>query len=376
MFIPVTDDGIVHQFSTDASTPGMTTSVYSSITLSLMSGVTTIEYNTSSMSPTSIWETTSTVSEYDNSSSAFTIVDDVLVQLYFWTNLIIAFAGYGLILHVIVSNDIYHKPHFYFMVIYIVGDMFQVFFSSIPAIVVTILKSPVPEWFCYTFGLLPFYGLLTGVFMLSLIAFERYSFVCKPFKYFNDFTLTKSALRVVFVFVYTACFTIGAQIYEPRHFQITTLSCIAEQSIAISATIWGFIILPSMIVTIFTTYKVFALRKKVGVAPAVVGDAPVTESDLPTIKQAVRLIAFTSGMYLISMIPAYIVITLIFRVTGLSWDDFDRGENVAAAQVLRWFSISLYSLVPCLNICVHLFTHNDLRKDVVDLVISKLACLN
>lgn len=342
----------------------------------MLSGMTTTEDNTFSISASPITISETTVSEYENLSSAFTFVDDVLVQLYFWPSMIITFIGYGLILYVIVKNDIYHTPHFCFMVVYIVDDMLQVLFSSIPAIVVTIVKSPVPEWFCYTFGMLPHYGVFNGVIMLSLIALERYSYLCRALTYYINVTLTTSVLRIVFACVYTAGYVIGMQIYQPREFHITALSCVAEQSIIVTATNGGLIVLPSMIVTLFTACKVFALRGRVGVAPAVVGDAPVLESDLPTIKQALRMILFTSGMLWIAMIPAYIVIGLVFSVTGLSWDDLDSGENVAAAQAIRWCIVSMYSLVPCLNIGIHLFTHKLLREDVVELVRSKLACLN
>ena len=154
---------------------------------------------------------------------------------------------------------------------------------------------------------------------------------------------------------------------------------------------WALYAFPSLTMTFFSMYKVFALRRQVNVAPAAVqgsytactsnaanklpaaasvavdksttpGSSAQSESAIGvSISKSIRMILFTSGLLWLMMLPVYTGQSIIL-MSGVTMYDMDSGERLLEARVMRTLFLLMYTVTPALNLIVHLYTHPELRS--------------
>ena len=290
-------------------------------------------------------------------------LDSVPVQVYLWVTLLTVSIGIGLIVYVIAKNECFHSPHFYFMVVYMLADWLQVVGTALPSLFILATNIDLPQWYCFTVGVLPIISVIFGAHIIGVISFERYVFMCKPYIYSRHFTRRNAFLLVACIGLIDSVYVLMLEIWYPRKFYSTILLCQNTQPPFVNVLHWLYIGMPSFIVTVVATYKILVLRKCVAVAPVAIDMNAMSEPSVPVISQTFRLIVFTSGLFFIIMIPAYVGVTLVFR-TGITLGDLESGANVSAARLTRCFFFFLYLVQPTLNIALHLYTHRELRTHV------------
>ena len=195
--------------------------------------------------------------------------DLVLMHLFLWVSMIATFAGSSLILYTIIKYEVFHIPHFMFMVAYIIGDLLQVVGKTIPSLVILIADVKVPRWFCSTIGQLPNVGLYTGVQMLGIIAAERYCFLCFPLRFRRLFTNKRSAILIGAIWLFCISYNIVSDVVGSRKFHYNILICRAERNQKLLTILqWLILVLPNVIITAFSMLKVFLESRRLRVAPA------------------------------------------------------------------------------------------------------------
>ena len=311
--------------------------------------------------------------------SSYSIVDIVLLQVCEWTCMLVVLAGFCLIAYITLTRQSFQAPNFYFMLSYMAGDLLQFLGTAVPACITILTDATIPAWHCATIGQLPLFGLFSGVHMTGFIALERWAYLCRPFLYSRIFTNTKTILMITAIWIFGLVYSIVVYALDPRVYYDSIFSCQTKLSPLVMLLHWTFIILPSLILTGFSACKVFSLRNRIGVTPAIstIQNPPANQqSNIPAIRQALRLIFLTSGLLWIVTIPAYTIMTFVHR-SGVTMKDVEEGRDFPAARLLRLSNAALYWWSPSFNIFLHLFIHKDLRLEVKNIIFSMiLRCKN
>ena len=295
---------------------------------------------------------------------SYSPVDDAMVLIYSCLDVLLLCVGCGAIIFSIMRNPDFHTPHFYLMLSYMVGDILQVCCTLIPASVMIVTNSHIPQWLCKTIGLLPHICLFQGVHSVGTISFERYMYLCKPLKYTNVFTQAKTCLIILGVWGLNTFFAVLIEVVNPREFNKVAFICLTELPALYTALHWSLIALPPFIITVFSTYKVFALRRSASVAPAEVSNQENRNNSPQAsgrIGKSLRMILFTSGLLWLMVIPSYAVISVILR-SGVTWGQMENGSRLFEGRLNRCMFLCMYTLVPGLNVIVHFYTHPELRR--------------
>ena len=168
------------------------------------------------------------------------------------------------IVTVIHRKSRFHTPHFLLIVFYSLTDIVFCANDSTNKLILLTHKMDSPMWFCQSASFLSSTALLASIHLLGLISFERWIFFCKPYHYLHRMSLLNITLITVGIYALAFLILGTMEINYPRNnIQTISLRCVSKDSnIWMNVLFFGFYLLPSGSMTVFSLVKLFQVAKK------------------------------------------------------------------------------------------------------------------
>ena len=119
------------------------------------------------------------------------------------------------IIFIIFRTECLHIPHFYVILGNCTSDI-AICFVAYPAYFIQYINGSIPLTYCRIDGLLAVWLMFGEFNHIGFIAFERYSFFCKPFHYNNNLSKTKIFLITIVIYIVPAIFAILSEFFIGR----------------------------------------------------------------------------------------------------------------------------------------------------------------
>lgn len=319
-------------------------------------------------------------------------VELVIITIYLLVCFLAALFGNGTILTVVFRNRALHMPHYYLLCSYIACDIATCLYAYPVMVVVMFQGTELPEWLCRSSGCLSTAAFFCSIYLLGLLAYERYHFFCRPMSYQRTFATFRLVCLVVGAWLIALSFSISTEILLGRKVYITVLGCQLESSRVMSQIQIAGFFGPSLFLVFFSTIRVGILLVKMRamIAPQILdqGNGNTSNPDqiyLPieglsnTYKikiskagAAFKLVILISGLFWGTYIPGFIVRLVIFS-SGITWEEIESRQNLTAMILLRSSHLIIVTIPQVLNPWLYLYTHPELKVAVKDIRMSSLS---
>jgi hypothetical protein len=243
---------------------------------------------------------------------------------------------------------------------------------SVPSFLLQFITGGMPLMACRIFamvGLTPFFGFF---YHISLIAFERYMYFCRPMKYSHFITTRRVVLAMCMIYITACSYMTITEILIGRDYHPGVLVC--NLSNPGFHGIFQIVVfqLPPAVVTIICSLKIWKLIKENSVPPHIVlghvnpNSSTINEATnnqaIPVrqAKKAIRMILLISGALWGTYIPGMIIRTIIFNL-GYTWEDIDTRSALVPALMVRLSTYVMSFVSSAVNPIIYVYTRKDLR---------------
>lgn len=289
--------------------------------------------------------------------------------------------GNAIFFTAVFKNRQLQTAHYFLLCSYAICDVGQVLTGCITCAMVLYHGTDTPQWACRLFSCMVLAPFFSSVYMVGLIAYERYHFFCRPMSYDRVFTPRTLLSMVAGVWAIVMGYLVFTEIFIGRtELVLTTFMCQVEKSeIAVKIPIICFLG-PSVCLVLFSTIRVAILRAKLsttvvvpqGVIPqsfsraAIVTTNHANESSSRLkwkVNKALKLIFLISGLFWGTYLPGFIFRVIILS-SNITFEEIDSRQNMTAMILLRSGTWLLCIVSPVLNPWVYMYTHSELRTTV------------
>lgn len=291
-----------------------------------------------------------------------------VITAYLLLCLVAVLLGNGIIIVSVFKTRALHTPHYLLLCSYAICDVATAVTGYPTFIVVLFYAVETPEWVC-RFSCLIAAAFFCTVYMLGILAYERYHFFCHPLSYPRLFTTAKLCCLVAGVWLITVCYFVSSEIIFGRELFIAVMSCQMKSSIMTQSQLIYFFG-PSLFSIIFSTVRVGMLwakmRTTVSPQPLGVTDQTSVEALSNTYKvkirkagTAIKLILLISGLFWGTYILSFIARVVVLR--NFTWDEIDTRQNMTAMILVRGSQLLAGTVSQIFNPGLYMYTHPQLR---------------
>ena len=283
-------------------------------------------------------------------------VERVLSLLCVGLSNVFTLAAQLLVVVTIIKSPMLHNAHFYLLGVYCCVDIALASLTG-PHLIMRFSDAEVSTSACQVMASVTSIIVLGLTGHTAVVAYERYTFFCRPYHYEHRFKISRVAGVLVMCYTIPAVIIVIQGMMSDRTFHASSLSCILSDTPTHSGIIFICIMLPSATVTVYCTIRVWRLIRTAAVAPAAVENQPIP---VPQAKKTLKMMLLLSGTFWGTTLPTSVVWTAII-MAGYTWDDLDSRRYMGPSIMMR-LTVFMFTLVSsAVNPLIYYYSRRELR---------------